>query len=196
MMQDYDGLKSAIADFLNRDDLSSTIATFVRLAEAQMARDIRHWRMEKRKAATFDEGFGLLPDDWVQTIRLEMGGRPMELASREEIARWKRSHATARPRYFAHVAGKLEVWPAPDGEYEGELLYVARIPPLSDSEPTNWLLTEAPDAYLYGSLLQSAPYLVEDERTQVWGSLYAAAVQNLNQASERARHSGPLRLRA
>ena len=196
MMQDYDGLKSAIADFLNRDDLSSTIATFVRLAEAQMARDIRHWRMEKRKTATFDEGFELLPDDWVQTIRLEMGGRPMELASREEIARWKRSHATARPRYFAHVAGKLEVWPAPDGEYEGELLYVARIPPLSDSEPTNWLLTEAPDAYLYGSLLQSAPYLVEDERTQVWGSLYEAAVQNLNQASERARHSGPLRLRA
>lgn len=196
MMQDYDGLKSAIADFLNRDDLSSTIATFVRLAEAQMARDIRHWRMEKRKVATFDEGFELLPDDWVQTIRLEMGGRPMELASREEIARWKRSHATARPRYFAHVAGKLEVWPAPDGEYEGELLYLARIPPLSDSEPTNWLLTEAPDAYLYGSLLQSAPYLVEDERTQVWGSLYAAAVQNLNQASERARHSGPLRLRA
>ena len=196
MMQDYDGLKSAIADFLNRDDLSSTIATFVRLAEAQMARDIRHWRMERRKVATFDEGFELLPDDWVQTIRLEMGGRPMELASREEIARWKRSHATARPRYFAHVAGKLEVWPAPDGEYEGELLYFARIPPLSDSEPTNWLLTEAPDAYLYGSLLQSAPYLVEDERTQVWGSLYAAAVQNLNQASERARHSGPLRLRA
>ena len=196
MMQDYDGLKSAIADFLNRDDLSSTIATFVRLAEAQMARDIRHWRMERRKVATFDEGFELLPDDWVQTIRLEMGGRPMELASREEIARWKRSHATARPRYFAHVAGKLEVWPAPDGEYEGELLYVARIPPLSDSEPTNWLLTEAPDAYLYGSLLQSAPYLVEDERTQVWGSLYEAAVQNLNQASERARHSGPLRLRA
>ena len=196
MMQDYDGLKSAIADFLNRDDLSSTIATFVRLAEAQMVRDIRHWRMEKRKVATFDEGFELLPDDWVQTIRLEMGGRPMELASREEIARWKRSHATARPRYFAHVAGKLEVWPAPDGEYEGELLYVARIPPLSDSEPTNWLLTEAPDAYLYGSLLQSAPYLVEDERTQVWGSLYGAAVQNLNQASERARHSGPLRLRA
>ena len=195
-MQDYDGLKTAIADFLNRDDLTGTIPTFITLAEAQMQRDIRHWRMEQRKTTTFDEGFEELPVDWAETIRLQADDKPMELASREEIARWRRSGATGRPRYFAHVAGNIELWPRPDGEYQGELLYIARIPALTDADPVNWLLTEAPDAYLYGSLLQSAPYLVEDERTQVWGSLYGAAVQNLNQASDRARHSGPLRLRA
>lgn len=192
----YTDLQTNIAAFLNRDDLAATIPTFITLAEAQMARDIRHWRMEKRKTATFDEGLELLPDDWVETIRLTMGEKPMELASREEIARWKRREDTGRPRFFAHIAGKLEVYPTPDAAYDGELLYMARIPALSPDNLTNWLLTEAPDAYLYGSLIQSAPYLVEDERAMVWGSLYAAAVQNLNTSSERARFSGPLRLRA
>ena len=192
----YTDLQTNIAAFLNRDDLAATIPTFITLAEAQMARDIRHWRMEKRQVSDFDEGFENLPDDWVETIRLTMGDKPMELASREEIARWKRTDASGRPRYFAHIAGTLEVFPTPDGTYQGELLYFARIPALSDAAPTNWLITEAPDAYLYGSLIQSAPYLVEDERVNVWASLYSAAVQNLNQASERARYSGPLRLRA
>jgi hypothetical protein len=192
----YTDLRANIAAFLNRDDLAAIIPTFIALAEAQMARDVRHWRMERRQTATFDEGFEELPADWLETIRLQMGGQPMELASREEMARWQRSGATGRPRYFAHAAGKLEIWPAPDGEYTAELLYLARIPALSDAAPVNWLLTDAPDAYLYGSLIQSAPYLVEDERIQIWASLYSAAVSNLNASSDRARFSGPLRLRA
>ncbi len=191
----YTQLQADIAGFLNRDDLSATIPTFIRLAEAQMMRDVRHWRMEATATLTFASGFTDLPEDWLETIRLQIDGKPMELASLEEIARWRRSEATGRPRYFAHVAGQFEVWPRPDGSREGELLYRARIPALSDAEPENWLLTEAPDAYLYGSLIQSAPYLIEDDRSQVWGSLYAAAVQNLNIASDRARHSGPIRIR-
>src|SRR5690554_6288376 len=107
----YSDLKASVADFLSRDDLTATIPTFIRLAEAQMMRDVRHWQMETRKTATFDEGYELLPVDWMETIRLDMDGQPMELASREEIARWRRSEATGRPRFFAHIAGDLEVWP-------------------------------------------------------------------------------------
>jgi len=71
-----------------------------------------------------------------------------------------------------------------------ELLYYAKVPALSDSNTTNWLLTEAPDIYLYGSLLPSAPYLDEDERATTWAQFYAAAIQQLNQASDQARYSG------
>lgn len=191
----YTDLQASIAEFLNRQDLTAAIPTFVRLAEAQIARDVRHWRMEKRKVAPFDEAFEELPEDWLETIRLQMDGQPMELASREEIARARQSDAGGRPRFFCHSEGSLEVWPAPNGVFEAELLYFARVPALTAEAPTNWLLTEAPDVYLYGALIHTAPYLVEDERAQTWGSLYAAAVQNLNQSSNRARHSGPLRLR-
>lgn len=192
----YAELQQAIADFLNRDDLAATVPTFIRLAEAQIARDVRHWRMERIKEADFDEAFEVLPADWLETIRLQLDGMPMQLASREEIARWRRGNSSGQPRFFCHAAGRFEVWPIPDGVRRAELLYRARVPALSDAEPVNWLLTEAPDVYLYGALLQSAPYLVDDERTQTWGALYSAAVANLNRASEAARFSGPMRLRA
>ena len=69
-------------------------------------------------------------------------------------------------------------------------MYYQKIAALSDSNTTNWLLTYAPDVYLYGSLLHSAPYLKEDERVTVWGQLYAAAVVQLNLQSERVKNSG------
>jgi len=70
------------------------------------------------------------------------------------------------------------------------LLYYAKTTALSSSNADNWLLLEAPDVYLYGALLHSAPYLGEDERIAVWGQMYSASVMRLNEESENARFSG------
>ena len=70
------------------------------------------------------------------------------------------------------------------------MLYRASVPALSDSVTTNWLLTSAPDAYLYGALLQAAPYLSDDNRIGVWGSLYENAITELNADSDKAKHGG------
>ena len=72
------------------------------------------------------------------------------------------------------------------------MLYYGRIPALSDIETSNWLLNDAPDVLLYGALLQSAPYLVDDARVQVWAGLYQSGVEALNIENEKARVSGPL----
>ena len=85
---------------------------------------------------------------------------------------------------------QFEFFPSPDGSYGVELLYYQRVPALSDSNTTNWLLTEAPDVYLYGSLVHSAPYLADDARTAVWAQIFGAAMQRLNQSSDEAVHSG------
>jgi len=61
---------------------------------------------------------------------------------------------------------------------------------LADDNTSNWLLETAPDIYLYGALLHSAPYLAEDTRVAVWAQMYSAAVQNLNNQSERVKNSG------
>lgn len=195
MIGTYAQLQTAIADFLLRQDLTATIPTFISLAEAQIARDLRDWRMEKRSVATFDEGFEYLPEDWIETIRVQVvGSGEVQQTGHSEMMALKADTAlTGPPYYFAHVAGRLELYPVP--ATEGELVYYSRVPALSDAAPTNWLLTAAPDVYLYGSLIHSAPFLQEDERVNLWSSLYAAAVSNLNKASERSRHSGPLRMR-
>jgi len=69
-------------------------------------------------------------------------------------------------------------------------MYYAKVPTLSDSNETNWLLTHHPDIYLYGALLHSAPYLKEDERAQTWAALYTSAVERVNNASSKSTTSG------
>ena len=60
-LSNYNDLKASIADFLNRDDLTSVIPDFISLAEAQLNREIRHWRMEDRSIATIDSQYTALP---------------------------------------------------------------------------------------------------------------------------------------
>jgi hypothetical protein len=191
----YATLKTAVADFLNRDDLTSVVPTFIALAEADMQRKVRHWRMETRSTAQLDTQFSAIPSDWVETIRfyLTTGETSrLELISQAEMIDRKEadSNVTGRPYYYAMTGSQFELYPVPDGTYAGELLYYAKIPALSDSATTNWLLTNAPDAYLYGALIHSAPYLKDDARIQIWAALYQSAIDGLNTSSNDARHSG------
>ena len=194
-LTNYTELKSNIADFLNRDDLTSVIPTFIALAEAQINRDIRHWKMEQRATGTLNNEYSLLPTDWLETIQVHVTGDgtyPVELASRDAIAdkRSANNDTSGRPRYYSHADSSLELYPTPDADYVIELLYFQKVPALTDSATTNWLLSDAPDIYLYASLIHSSPYLQEDGRAGTWAQLYSAAVQKLNDASEKSRMSG------
>lgn len=191
----YDTLKTAVADTLNRDDMTSVIPTFIALAEADIQRKVRHWRMETRSTAQLDTQFSAIPSDWAETIRfyLTTGETSrLELISQAEMIDRKEAdgNVTGRPYYYAMTGSQFELYPVPDATYAGELLYFAKIPALSDSATTNWLLTNAPDAYLYGALIHSAPYLKDDARIQIWSALYQSAIDGLNNSSNDARHSG------
>jgi len=193
----YSNLQTTIADFLNRDDLNSVIPTFIQLAEAQMNRDLRHWRMEVRASGQQSAGdaYMQIPADWLETIRFHItdgGTKPLDLISRKalEDKRAGNENMSGTPRYYTHADSQFELYPTPNEQTNTELLYFAKIPSLSASNTTNWLLEDAPDVYLYGALLHSAPYLSEDERVGVWAQLYGASVQRLNIMSDDARMSG------
>lgn len=193
-------LKSAIADWLVRDDLTAAIPSFIALAEADISRILRDNRMQKRSTATLDAQYSALPSDWIETIRLHLtdSTHRIELVSAGALAdlRAERGDTSGRPTHYAITANGLELFPTPDAAYAAELVYYAKVPSLSDAAPTNWLLTNAPDVLLYGALSHSAPYLKDDSRISVWSGLYQSAINNLNTASERARFSGSgLRLR-
>ena len=80
--------------------------------------------------------------------------------------------------------------PTPSNDIDFELLYYQKLDALSNSNADNWLLLEAPDVYLYGALLHSAPYLAEDQRVAIWAQMYSASVARLNESSDDARFSG------
>lgn len=192
----YTALKTSIADFLNRDDLTSVIPDFIALAEAQINRDVRHWKMEARSSGQQSSGdeYMQVPADWIETIRLHLTGTGttvVNLVSRDAMAdkRAANEDATGTPRMYTHADGQFQLYPTPSVDTDFELLYYQKIPSLS-SNADNWLLLEAPDVYLYGSLVHSAPYLAEDQRVAVWAQMYSAAVARLNETSESARYSG------
>jgi hypothetical protein len=193
----YTGLKSAIADWLLRDDLAAVIPTFISLAEADIARKLRHRLDEKRVSTSLNEQYEVLPNDWLETVSINhTDGTEIRLVSTVGMADLRRGgSASGKPMYYRISANEIEVYPTPDAEYPIELTYNARIPALSDAAPTNWLLTNNPDVFLYGALLHSAPYLSDDARAQVWGTLFEAAVAAMNAQSEAAKYSGPLVMR-
>jgi hypothetical protein len=191
----YSELQASIADFLNRADLTSVIPTFIALGEARMNRDIRHWQMENRASTTIDGQYLTKPSDWVETIRLHLSGQntsAIDLLSTQAMAdkRQGSENVAGKPRYYRHAENQFEVFPTPDSAYAAELLYYQKIPSLANDATTNWLLSSYPDIYLYGSLLNSAPYLAEDNRAEVWARLYGEAVDKLNLTSQQAVYSG------
>jgi hypothetical protein len=191
----YTELKASIANFLNRDDLTATIPDFISLAESSINNEIRHWRMETRAETTLDGQFTGIPTDWLSTIRFHLTGNgtsSLEFMSLATIqnSRAARNDSAGTPTNYSLNSGQFELMPTPDGEQSAILMYYAKIPTLSGSSETNWLLTHHPDIYLYGALLHSAPYLKEDERAQTWAALYTAAVVRVNNASNKSTASG------
>ena len=198
----YTELKSAVADFLNRDDLASSIPTFISLAEAALNRDLRHWRQQRRVTTVADERYEQLPSDFIKAHSLVMetgnGEKALAFASTAEISR--RSLTTngesGEPVLYTINAGQIEFIPTPDESYPLTMTYYAALPTLSDEETSNWMLTLYPDIYLYGTLVHSAPYLADDARTQVWAALYQAAIDAATRDSDQALYSGsPLVMR-
>ncbi len=192
----YDELKASIANWLNRDDLTAVIPDFISLAEAQIARDVRHWRQEKRVSTAANERYENLPIDWLEMIQIQLseGGR-LQAISAEGLQKLREeSSAAQKPKYYRLTSDQIELYPVPDTTYEESMQYYARVPALTSVDFANWVLTYYPDVYLYGSLLHTAPYLADDQRTTVWASLYKSAVDVLNQDNEKSRVSGPLRM--
>lgn len=187
----YSTLKSGIADFLNRSDLTSVIPTFISLSEAKFNRTLRVRQMIKRATATIDTQFFAMPADFLEAKSFVLNTNPLtylEYATQDFLQKQRQSVyiTSGKPALFGVIGTQFEAVPTPDGDYTGELTYYAKIESLSDTTTSNWLLAYAPDLYLYGALVQAAPYLRDDERIAVWGQFYTAAMDDIVVADQRA----------
>jgi len=194
-ISNYAELQAEIANFLNRDDLGEASKTFIRFGEADMQRQIRHWKQENRAQANLDTQYSALPADFYQTIKMTLNASTtvnLELISQWGIAeaQQKTADTAGTPKYYAITANQIELFPAPDAAYSTELYYYSIIEPLSDTNPSNWLLQTFPDCYLYSSLVHSAPYLNDDQRLQTWSALQASSIASINMDSQKSEFGG------
>jgi len=191
----YTELKSSVADWLNRTDLTAVVPDFISLAEAQIERILRTRQMIVRATASIDTEYSAVPADFLETKSIKLNTNPVTALAFESIDAMDQLKATTyiavgQPRYFSIVGGQIRVLPVPDATYTAELTYYANLSKLSDANTTNWLLSQAPDVYLYGALLQASPYLKDDARITVWASLYQRGLDELQIADDRGATSG------
>ena len=194
-ISNYSELKAAIADWLNRSDLTDSIPDFIVLAETRHKRDFKIRRMETRDTANTvaDSEFYSLPDNYVAMRNIQLNTdpkTPLEYLTPEQMDRIHAGSTTGKPKAFSIIGNNIQLRPIPDSAYQIEILYFKHFTPLSDSNTTNDMLTHHPDAYLYGALVEAEPYLQNDKRIQVWSAYYDRTKNDIISSNERDRHSG------
>lgn len=195
MPSTYQQLKDQIINFVNKPDIDQTVDTFIDLTEAELSRRLRHWRMERRSTAILSSQYVPLPSDFIEPVRLSITSGDTYVLEAESQAqlidrRAQAGNTTGLPRYYAIIDGTIEVFPTPDSDYTLEMVYVSKVQALTSSNTSNWVLEYFPDAYLYGSLMHTAPFLEEDQRLTVWSSLFEKAVESINQENANAKFGG------
>ena len=209
-ISDYTSLQTAIIEYLARDQDTTLIAripTFIQLLEAKMNRDLFVRQMEQRSTATITAGvtdseFILLPSDFQSMRRVRLSsvtGKPhLDFKSGTQLDEFRTSsgNVTNQPLFFTIFGSEMEICPTPDQNYTIEMVYRQNIPALALNS-SNWLLTLAPDLYLYGALLESAPYIKEDDRIQTWALGLKTALDSLNSLGMTSTfNAGPMMVRS
>lgn len=192
-LNNYTNLKAAIASWLNREDLASQIPDFIALAEARFNRDLRLNAMLQRATISATSDNAVLPNDWLEHVSVTVVNdgtiyRPLTYVTNEEFNRLRHQNLTGSFRYYTIQEDNIALLPAmSSGTVSLEMFYYGKIPALSDSNTTNWLLTRAPDLYLYGALVAAEMYLANDERLPVWLANVEKIMDDLRMESERAK---------
>ena len=195
-LANYSDLQATVADFLNRSDLTDIIKDWIRMAEAELNRLLRVREMSVRTRAPLSSQYLKLPVDFLGMRNIELITdpiTPLEYRNPHNLDIHRSSDSTGKPLYYTVVQNNLEFAPAPDSEYTLEIVYYQKLPQLGTGVgefTTNWLLDSHPDIYLYGSLMQSAPYLQADERIGVWAGKFQQVLEQLKTSDEKARFSG------
>ena len=192
-------LKDAVADWLDRSDLTARIPDFITLAEARISRELRIRPMEVRSVmdTTSGQKYFNLPGGYLQMRNIQLNTNPtapLEYITPEMLDRLYGSNTTGKPRAYTLIGDEIQLSPIPDAAYEIEMAFYENITSLGDGTSGtvtyNWLTQNAPDILLYGSLMEAEPFIKNDERIPVWLNGYSNAIDKLQKADSRDRHSG------
>jgi hypothetical protein len=185
----YDSLVENIQGYLERTDDATVqkIPLFIMLAEQVIASELKFLGNINvvNSAMTANANIIQKPARWHKTVSMNItvgGVRQPVLLRKYEYLReyWPNETLTGTPSFYCDY--NYDNWlvaPTPDTNYSFEVLYYQRLQPLDSTNQTNWLTIYAPQALLYGSLLQAMPWLKNDDRMPMWKAEYQAIIQTL-----------------
>lgn len=199
----YDSLVDALETYLQRTDATfiSDIPLFIMLGERRVARDLKILGLKQFITGTLLANNELLgkPARWLNSSSFKIGtgigfNTKVQILQRSfEFAEiyWPNATLTGQPKYYADK--QFQNWlivPTPDQNYPYEIAYYEIPNLIDDTVSTNWLTSNAPDVLLYAALLETASYLKDDERIQVWEKYYNLAKADLSEEDMRRIYDG------
>lgn len=197
----YSDLKTTVANYLARTDLTAQIPDFIQLAEVRLRRDLRIRQMLKSVTTTTTGGDATvsLPSDFLELRDLFVDTNPardLQYVTPSIFSRNGRTTESGLMVFYTILADEIKFAPTPDTNYTLEMLYYAAPALLSDSNVSNVFLANCPDLVLYGSLIEAEPYLMNDARIQLWAGMYDRGLASLTASDDRAESSGvPLQMK-
>jgi hypothetical protein len=192
-LDSYSALQASILSWLARpaDPLvQPAVPDMIRLFEAEANRRLKSAGAENIAALDASSGWVILPTNCMQIRAVSIGGAPLLFVPPEQL-----SSGSGIPGYYTIIGRTLFLGPAPNGATLVDLVFQSGVPPLSDAIQTNWLLDTAPDAYLFGALVEAEVYIGEDQRAQGWLARREAAFAGLEAVDRKLRWAGPLQIR-
>ncbi len=199
----YNTLKTAVKNWLNRSNLTDRIPEFITLANTRIhygsmepplqSDPLRIRAMEHSVYTTIFEQRTELPDGFLQARRFFLNGDPirkLDLVTTDNFWETWVSSQSGQPKQFCVEGEDFVVGPTPDGNYTGELLYYKKFDALSDEGDTNWLLTNAPGAYLHGALIEAHSFARNPSEAQASYTRFMGVINSLMFADKEDRYSG------
>lgn len=195
----YTELKTAIANWMGRADFASRDEEFITLAEAriyqQAAKRGGIIGMEKLGTVSISASTetATVPSDFIRAISFRMDNEsPLDQKTLSQLS--STSNVVDKPRFYATAGGTSPLFylrPIPDAAYSASLVYVAKFPSLSGSVASNWLLENAPNAYLYGACIEAAGYVRDTALAEAAHALFNEALDGLLGLTRQYRFSEP-----
>jgi len=188
----YNSLVANIIDYMERDDADfvAAIPGMIALAESSIAAELRSYIQLIVVETNLSENQVVLtkPARWRKTVSMKVNGKPMLLRSQDYVAMYQSESDPGMPQYYGEY--DFSNWafaPLPDQSYPVEIIYYAEIQPLDAQNQQNLWTAVAPQAMLYGSLLQAQGYLKALDKLPVWKAYYTDAIAALKKEDDLRR---------
>jgi hypothetical protein len=177
----YDSLVLNIQQYMERDDADfiAQIPNLIALAESSIAAELKTYLQLIVVETSLASAQTVLnkPARWRKTVSMKVNGQPILLRSQDYVAMYISESSTGQPVYYAdYDYNNWNFAPTPDQAYPVEIIYYAEIQPLDAANQQNLWTSIAPQAMLYGALLQAQGYLKALDKLAVWKQYYTDAI--------------------
>jgi len=193
----YSELQTAVTNWLDRSDLSARIPEFISLAEARIARTLRVRGVEARDTSITTDGseYYTLPTDFLEARNVQINTNPVKVLTYRTPQQLDKEYpysTAGTAQAFTIIGEQIQLKPIQSSGQVLEIAYFKKLAPLSDSNTTNWIMANAPDLLLYGSLMEAEAFLVNDERIPIWRGAFDTSMKEWNVQDKKGRHSGSM----